>query len=386
MRSAISEQPANGLKGRILVVDDDRDFADGLQNFLILQDYDVAVAYDANSATQKIEDFDAQIAIIDYRLGASIGVDLVGPLTRSRPRLICLLATAYSDTEVAVHALRRGVYDYLQKPLRMSDLASVLDRCFDRYRLEDAKLAAEQALAEAQKFESLAQVAGGVAHNFNNLLTTLVGGLSLLKDDLPVGSEQYALADRAIMAAEKAAKINHSLVAYARNQLLNPEAFDPNDVVLDVTTSLRDAVPDFVQIQSRTSDRHARAHADRSRYETCLRLLIQNALEAMQDGGEIVIETGTHQVSGTDLSVYSDLAPGSYVTTRISDTGYGMPPEAVERAFEPFYSAKGLAERTGLGLSVAYGFAKQSGGDITLESTEGEGTSITLLLPAADEH
>lgn len=146
--ATVTSSDVASSSGRILIVDDDRDFADSLQSLLTLEGFEAAVAYDADHALDTIQGFDAQFAIIDYRLGSTVGLDLVAPLKQLRPRLMCLLATAYADMDTAVQALRRGVYDYLRKPLHTEELLSVIERCKDRYLLEEGKLIAERALAE----------------------------------------------------------------------------------------------------------------------------------------------------------------------------------------------------------------------------------------------
>ena len=197
---------------RVLIVDDDRDFADSLRNYLTLEGYQVAVAYDAAQAEVEADAFEPQVAILDYRLGPAVGVDLVAPLTRRYPGIVCLLSTAYSNADTAINALRSGIYDYLQKPLDNDALLATLVRCFEKIRLERERTAAEAALREARRTEAVARVVGGVAHHFNNLLTVIQGNLELLAEELPASGTQRELADDALAATEDAAAINRELV------------------------------------------------------------------------------------------------------------------------------------------------------------------------------
>ena len=132
-------------KRRVLVVDDDRNFADGLRNLLALEGYEIGTAYGAGQAREIIETFEAQVAILDFRLGTTLGVDLIEPLTERRPGLVCILLTAYEDADTVVKALRSGAYDYVRKPVHADELLATLDRCFEKRRLVAAKEAAEEA-------------------------------------------------------------------------------------------------------------------------------------------------------------------------------------------------------------------------------------------------
>jgi len=372
-----------GAKRRVLIVDDDRDFAESLHNYLLLEGYDVRMAFSAEQARRAVEDFDAQVAILDYRLGPTVGVDLVAPLKRRRPGIVCILATAFGDMDSVVNALRNGIYDYFGKPLHTEELLLTLDRCFDLLRLEQEKRSAEEALREAGKMAAVAQIAGGVAHHLNNLLMIMLGNVERLKVRMEDAPDQVKLADGLMRAIECAADINHSLVTFTRRQVLRAKTVDVNDVLTGLQDDLRQALGEPVQTQVVTSRDLWQVSVDAAQLELALLNIARNAGDAMPEGGSLIITAANVDVPGAAGNLERDLSPGQYVVLTLSDTGTGMAPEVAERAFEPFFSGQSLAEKTGLGLSVVYGFAKQSGGTVTLESLEGCGATVRLYLPRA---
>jgi signal transduction histidine kinase len=367
---------------RILVVDDNRDFADGLETILTLEGYEVAVAYSARQARAVVEDFDARVAILDYRLGQETGVDLVAPLRRSRPDLVCILATAYADLDSAVHALRHGIYEYIRKSFHVEELLSTLERCFEKLRLEEEKRAAEQALGEARRMAAVAQVAGGVAHHVNNLLAVMQGHLELLQDHLADDPGPARSVDKALQAIERAAGITHGLIAFTRHQTLRPELADVSALALEAEDALRAEADGILEIEWHAAAGLWPVRVDRARLKEALFCLVRNAVEAAASGGRLTIATANQEIGDNDPA--AQVPAGRYVVLTVSDDGAGMAPDVVERAFEPFYSARGLAERVGLGLSIVQGFAKQSGGEAVITSRPGQGTTVALYLPCVE--
>lgn len=370
---------------RVLIVDDNRDFADGLETVLTLEGYEVAVAYSARQACAVVEDFDAGVAILDYRLGQQeTGVDLVAPLRRWRPDLVCILATAYADLDSAIHALRHGIYDYVCKSFHVEELLATLERCFEKLRLEAEKRAAEQALGEARRMQAVAQVAGGVAHQFNNLLAVMQGHLELLQDHLVDAPGPARSVDKAMHAIERAAGITHGLIAFTRHQMLRPELTDLSELTLEAEDALRAEAAGTLEIEWRAAAGLWPVRVDRARFKEALLCLVRNAVEAAASGGRLTIATGNREIGEDEPTGAGRISAGRYVVLTVSDDGAGMAPDVVERAFEPFFSARGLAERVGLGLSVVYGFAKQSGGEAVITSRPGQGTTVALYLPCVE--
>jgi signal transduction histidine kinase len=382
----IADEPRRAdfeAKRRVLIVDDDRDFAESLHNFLLLEGYEVEMAFSAEQARRAVESFDAQVAILDYRLGSTVGVDLVAPLKERLPGIVCILATAFGDMDAVVNALRRGIYDYFGKPLHTEELLLTLDRCFDMLRLEQEKQAAEEALRETRKMAAVAQIAGGVAHHLNNLLMIMMGNAERMKMRMEDDPDQLKLADSLMRAVGRAADINHSLVTFTRRQVLRPRALDLGAALSGLQDEIRDVAGEAVQVQVVTSRDLWQPSVDATQLKSALINLAHNAREAMPEGGNLIITAANAEDPVAEGLRDPDLSPGPCVVLTVSDTGSGMAPEIAERAFEPFFSSKGLAEKTGLGLSVVYGFAKQSGGTVTIDSVQDRGTTVRLYLPRA---
>ncbi len=366
---------------RVLVVDDDQDFAQGLNNFLTLEGYEIETAHSAEEALEAIKRFDAQVAILDYRLGSTIGVDLVTPLGQRRPGLVCLLATAYADMDTAVKALRRGIYDYFGKPLNTDELLATLDRCFEKSRIEQAEQAAAAARREAEKLRAVAQMAGGVSHHFNNLLMIILANAERLRICVKHDPFAVTLTNELERAVDRAAEINRNLLTYARQNISRPQIIAADALVSETVNAFKSELGDLIRVEIKAESNLWAVHADPDQFQSTILAILRNAKEAMPDGGKLIIEAANVVTPDHDGPKAPNRGTNSYVMISITDSGKGMAPEVARRAFEPFFSQKGLAEMMGLGLSTAYGFATQSGGRITIDSREGRGTTVQLYLP-----
>jgi PAS domain S-box-containing protein len=230
---------------------------------------------------------------------------------------------------------------------------------------------AQEALRQAQKVEAIGQLTGGIAHDFNNLLTGIIGSLALVRrrmatnnpDDIP------RLMDAASAAAMRAAALTHRLLTFGRRQSLDTRPNDVNRLVTGVEDLLRRTMGERIEMVCKLS-------------EDLWNLAI-NARDAMPDGGRLTIETANVQLDQAYTSLHEDVQPGEYVTVSVSDTGIGMPPGVLEKALDPFFTTKPVGEGTGLGLSVIYGFTKQSRGHLRIHSEVGQGTTVRLYFPRA---
>jgi len=237
---------------------------------------------------------------------------------------------------------------------------------------------AEEALAQAQKLESIGQLTGGISHDFNNLLGAIVGNLDLLSRKL-ADERLRRYVDAAMAGAQRGAQLTKQLLAFARKQRLSPQAVDVNSLVDDTARNLlARTLGGMIELDVLPADDLWPAAIDPVQLEAAILNLAVNARDAMPDGGAIAIETSNVRVGpGT----HADLEPGDYVLLSVTDTGAGMPPDVVARAVEPFFTTKGTGKGTGLGLSTVYGFLRQSGGTIRITSHPGQGTTVQLYLP-----
>jgi PAS domain S-box-containing protein len=242
---------------------------------------------------------------------------------------------------------------------------------------------AEAALRQAQKMDAVGQLTGGIAHDFNNMLQGIAGSLDMARRRIADGriTEVQRFLDPARQAVDRAAGLTRRLLAFARRQRLEPKPVDPDALVAGMADLIRRTVGPAVRLELRLRDGKARVLCDPGELESALLNLCINARDAMPQGGRLTIDTEDIRLSAADVSGQEGHAPGDYVAISVADTGQGMPAEVVERAFEPFFTTKPLGHGTGLGLSQVYGFVRQSGGLVRLQSAPGEGTTVRLCLP-----
>ncbi len=260
--------------------------------------------------------------------------------------------------------------------------AGIITDLSDRKRVEEALLESERKLAQAQRLEAIGQLTGGIAHDFNNLLTVITGNLELIEMRLKGEDLQKFLKD-AQDAADLGAKLTARLLAFARRSHLEPEILETNNLVLNVTSMLRRTLGEQISLSTVLAPDLWPVKVDPTEAESSLVNLAINARDAMPKGGKLVVETHNVRMDEIRSGDTIELARGDYVRISVSDTGMGMPAEVRDRAFEPFFTTKTRGHGTGLGLSMVYGFAKQSGGHVTIYSELGHGTTINIYLPRA---
>ncbi len=242
---------------------------------------------------------------------------------------------------------------------------------------------AERKLMESQKLEAIGKLTGGVAHDFNNMLTVITGTTETLVARLKNQPELVAVARLIDDAAERCAELVKHLLAFARKQALQPHNVDVNKAVLDIAKLLRPTLGQQIEIATVLAKDVKPAHIDPSQLANAVLNMAINARDAMPEGGRLLLETSNVVLDEAYVAANPDTQAGPYVMLAISDTGSGMPPEVRDRVFEPFFTTKEVGRGTGLGLSMVYGFVKQSGGHIRVDSEEGVGTTFRLYLPPA---
>ncbi|WP_442681171.1 GAF domain-containing protein [Sphingomonas sp. ASY06-1R] len=262
----------------------------------------------------------------------------------------------------------------------LADLNASLEAEVER-RASDL-MAMEEQLRQSQKMEAVGQLTGGLAHDFNNMLTGISGALEMIQIRIQQGRiselERYATAARG--AASRAAALTHRLLAFSRRQTLDPRPTDVNRLIAGMEEMARRTVGPAVQVEIVQAAGLWSALVDQNQLENALLNLVINARDAMPDGGRITIETANKWLDPR-AARERDLAEGQYLSLCVSDTGYGMTPDVQARAFDPFFTTKPLGEGTGLGLSMIYGFVRQSGGQVRVYSEVGQGTTMCLYFP-----
>ena len=239
----------------------------------------------------------------------------------------------------------------------------------------------EAQMVQAQRMEMVGRLAGGVAHNFNNLLTGVIGFAELARESLPEGDPARADIDVVLRSSQKMADLTRYLLAFGRRQVLSRRDLCLNDLILRMEETLASLLGESVDQSLLLAPELGTVKADPHQIEQVLLNLVLNAQEAMPDGGRLTLETSNVTLGEADVLPHDDMTSGDYVMLSVSDTGVGMDEETMSHLFEPFYSTRGLANATGLGSAVAYGIIKQHGGDIWVHSEKGEGSRLQIYLP-----
>ena len=253
----------------------------------------------------------------------------------------------------------------------------------DRRHVEDALRESERRLGQSQKMEAVGQLTGGIAHDFNNLLLVITGNLELLEPQLKIEDQRSLLKD-AQDAAALGSKLTDQLLTFARRRHMDAHVIHLNELVVSITDMLRRALGEHITLSTSLARDAWPTRADPDQFQSAIVNMAVNARDAMPGGGKLVIETRNITLDADHSDYQSELQPGEYVQLSISDTGAGMEPAIRDRAFEPFFTTKEKGRGTGLGLAMVYGFAKQSGGHVTIYSEPGHGTTMNLYFPRSD--
>ena len=298
----------------------------------------------------------------------SIWLSTKAPLRDERSEIIGLIGssidvTARKRAEITVQQMNATLEQKVQEAIKERETA-------------------QDALRQSQKMEAVGQLTGGIAHDFNNLLMGISGSLEILQTRITQGkiSEIDRFVNAAQGAAKRAAALTHRLLAFSRRQTLNPKSTDVNRLVLDMEELVRRTVGPHIQLEIVGAAGLWHTLIDHNQLENSLLNLCINARDAMPDGGRMTIETANKWLDER-AAAERDLPAGQYVSLCVTDTGTGMTPEVTRRAFDPFFTTKPLGQGTGLGLSMIYGFARQSGGQVRIYSEIGSGTTVCLYLP-----
>ncbi len=371
-------------KLHVLLVDDDDDYAalvraqfeHGSVPFAFARVATVAAA----AAALARDAFD--VVLLDLALPDSSGLETVDRLLSNQIVAPIIVLTSTDDEETAAQAVQRGAQDYLVKS--RTDIELLLRSI--RYARERAEwrresLRREAELRQSHKMEAVGRLAGGVAHDFNNVLTAIFGYADLLIDQFAADDPRRDDVQEIRLAAERAAALTRQLLAFSRKQMIQPQRLDLNAIVDSLHKLLARLVGEDIPVTIAAAAGLWPVMADPGQIEQILMNLAANGRDAMPEGGTLAIATGNVAIDAEDPRERPGLRPGEYVTLTVSDTGTGIPEDVRLHIFEPFFTTKEQGKGTGLGLATVYGIVKQNSGGIYLTSAPGQGTRFVIYLP-----
>src|SRR6478735_5155180 len=338
----------------------------------------------SNPAAEKMLRYRAGMTVEQVRsLSTAFHADGVTPLpSRDMPSARPLRGEASDAEEIVDHRVSGGPPVHLivsGRPLR--DAAGAISGAALVYHDATASRETEHKMLQSQKLDAIGKLTGGVAHDFNNMLTVITGTTETLVAGLADRPHLQKTAELIDVAAERCIELIQHLLAFARRQPLHPRNVDVNGTVLDIAKLLRPTLGEQIEIDSILEQEVATAHIDASQLAHSLLNMAINARDAMPEGGKLLLETRNVVLDEAYAAANPGVLPGPYVMLAVSDTGSGMSKEVQDKVFEPFFTTKEIGRGSGLGMSMVYGFVKQSGGHIRIYSEEGHGTTIKLYLP-----
>lgn len=375
----------------------------------------------ARSGEQALElllQHEVALALLDVQMPGMDGFELAEFMrgnARTRHVPIIFVTAGSADIQRRFRGYEAGAVDFIQKPIEpdilrgkanvflelyqqrraLSDAAdqlesevrkrtAELEHTLARLQSEIAERErAEASLRQSQKMEAVGQLTGGIAHDFNNMLTGIIGALDLMRRKIAAGrtDEIDRYIDAASTSAGRAASLTHRLLAFSRRQSLDPRPLDINELIRSMSPLVEHALPERIELVLAYGGDLPPALADANQLENAVLNLAINARDAMPEGGRLTIETSLIDVDAAHRATRPGLPLGQFVQVSVSDTGTGIPADVLEKVFEPFFTTKPQGQGTGLGLSMVYGFAQQSGGAVRIHSQPDLGTSVKLYLP-----
>jgi PAS domain S-box-containing protein len=350
---------------------------------VLIADVDGRVVH-SNPAAERLMGIVSGVGPLDWaRPNEVFKPDGISPIPLDgRPLMRAIRGEAVDNMEIVVrHKAQNKSYQVVANGGPIRDSSNRVTGAVVVYRDVSQAMETERQLRQAQKMEAVGELTGGIAHDFNNILTVITGTIEILAEAVADTASLAAVAKMIDEAAMRGTDLTQRLLAFARRQPLQPRETNVNALVIETAKLLRPTLGEQIEIESMLQDDLAAALVDANQLTTALINLALNSRDAMPEGGKLTLETHDVELDEFYAKANSEVQPGSYVLIAVSDSGSGIPEAIRDKVFEPFFTTKDVGRGTGLGLSMVYGFVKQSGGHIKIYSEEGHGTTIKLYLP-----
>ena len=323
------------------------------------------------------------IIISDFSMPGFRGTDALAIVRERSLDVPFIFLSGTIGEEMAVSAMKAGAQDYVIKG-NVARLLPAIERELRESQARHEKKQVEHRLRQLEKFEALGKLAGGVAHDFNNVIGAIMGWAEIGADRVAEGSQEGKLFRKIGDQARRAAGLTRQLLAYARRQILEPKNINLNQMVKETTALLEKVIGEQIEVKMALAEDLRITRADPAQLEQVLMNLCFNARDAMPTGGQLLIETRNLDLDEKYCSRHADARPGRWVQLSVSDTGTGMDAATMERIYEPFFTTKEVGKGTGLGLATVFGIVKQHSGFIELYSEVGTGTAFHVYLPVSE--
>jgi two-component system, cell cycle sensor histidine kinase and response regulator CckA len=369
---------------RILLLEDDPSDAELVQTTLEADQLvcDVNVVKTRAEFLTGLESRQIDLVLADYKLPSFDGLSALKLLLSIRPDLPFIFVSGTFGEESAIEALKIGATDYVLKT-RLSKLVPAVRRALREKGERQRLIELEDTLRQIQKMETLGQLTGGIAHDFKNLLMLITGNLEIIEDAVPRDDDMIRRAlERARVGADRAAALTQRLLAFSRQQTLDPKPVQINELISPMADIWRQALGDAIRLDIDVPRRSPTIFVDPNQLENAVLNLILNARDASNPGARIKVVSEVMFVDTPTLGRTGEMTVGEYASISVEDQGSGIPNELLDRIFEPLFTTKPVGQGTGLGLSMVYGFVKQSKGYIDIASALGRGTTVRLIFPS----
>ena len=401
---------AKPLNSPVLIVDDDEAQLKTLTDILEMEDLQAICCQTGQQALAICQEQEINVAILDLRLPDIDGMQLLKDLKSHNPEIKVIINTAYASLESAMAAINQEAFAYVRKMGDVEELLAHIHRALYEHMATYSELLErkvqerteallrangelkreiserqriEEELRQAQKMEAIGRLAGGVAHDFNNILTAIIGNCDLILRRLDPDDKLYTDITQILRSGERAATLTRQLLTFSRQQVLQPVVLNLSTVVANMEDMLQRLIDETIVQSTILEPELSNIKADPGQIEQVIMNLVINARDAMPEGGQLTIETTNITLDEVYANQHNQLKAGPYVLLKISDTGVGIDAETESRIFEPFFTTK--KDGTGLGLATVYGIINQSGGHIDVQSRPGQGTTFSIYLPQVSE-